>query len=681
MNYYYMKAFIGFVAGIALSYIASSQESKSDSIFSKTLSPVNIYALKGKHPDHRTSLTNGDWVQHDAGQVLQQIPGFSAIRKSGNFGFDPVFRGFRSEQLSIVNDGALTAMAACPNRMDPPTSQVMINQVQEIEILKGPHNFRYGPASGAVINFKTSDPVFSATTQYYGRINAGGESNGDILRSEGMIGIRTDKLQLALAGSYSNGDDYKDGNDSIIPAKFNRGAVNINASYKVKPDHTATVNISRNFARNTSFPTLGMDLLSDDTWMMQAGYNIRSQSRWYSQWNTQLYTSMVDHSMGNELRPTYKIMKMLSIADTRVSGGRTEFLIRKNGINMYVGGDVKYEYANGERTREMTTGMMAGKLFRDTLWQQGSILRTGMFAHAVKKAGKYELSFSGRLDLVQAKPQAAANKFSNTYDDLSRTDLNPSLSAGVSRSFSSSFQAGMWLGRGVRSAGLSEKYINFLAIGQDAYEVVGDPQLRPEVNTQLDLMARFNKEGTLLQFNGYASKLSDYITTVVDPSLKPVLATSPGVRRYVNVDNATMLGFEFNWMQKFGKQFGHELSAAYVWGENNELNEPLAEINPFEIRYRLNASVLKNLLQPYAGFRHAFEQSRVSSTFKEKETAAFTTVDLGLKVLPLEKLQISLAVQNVFNVAYREHLSRYIRPTLPLNSPGRNVVLMAAFSF
>ena len=36
--------------------------------------------------------------------------------------------------------------------------------------------------------------------------------------------------------------------------------------------------------------------------------------------------------------------------------------------------------------------------------------------------------------------------------------------------------------------------------------------------------------------------------------------------------------------------------------------------------------------------------------------------------------------QNVFDVAYREHLSRFIKPTLPLNNVGRNVVLMMVYT-
>lgn len=461
----FTSLFVGVLVLLLYTQTAPAQKNNFNDSTAETLSPVSVYALKGK-PTHRSlKLTHADWVKHDAGEVLLQIPGFSSIRKSGDFGFDPVFRGFKWEQVSILNDGGLTAHAACPNRMDPPSSQVMINQVEKIEVIKGPHNFRFGPATGAVVNFKTADPVFSSQKEIFGRINIGGESNGNIFRTEGQLGMRGKNIQVSLAGSYSNGQDYRDGSGTIIPAVFNRGAINLNAAYQVKQNQVASVNITRNFARNTSFPTLMMDLLSDDTWMIQGKYQVKSANRWYSQWNTQVFTSFVDHQMGNGLRPASATMLSHVFSNTQTSGGRTEFQIKRNNQTIYLGADLKYEYANGNRTRTMMTGMMAGKTFTDTLWQKASLLHTGFFGHFDKTIGKYELTLSSRIDLVHAKPRAVSAKYAGTNTDLETVDLNPSISAGINRIFSRSFQAGLWLGRGVRSASITEKFINFLPAG------------------------------------------------------------------------------------------------------------------------------------------------------------------------------------------------------------------------
>lgn len=677
----FTSLFVGVLVLLLSALTAPAQKNNFNDSTVETLSPVSVYALKGKPTHKYLKLTHADWVKHDAGEVLLQIPGFSSIRKSGDFGFDPVFRGFKWEQVSILNDGGLTAHAACPNRMDPPSSQVMINQVEKIEVIKGPHNFRFGPATGAVVNFKTADPIFSSQKEIFGRINIGGESNGDIFRTEGQLGMRGRNTQVLLAGSYSSGQDYKDGNGTVIPAVFSRGAINLNAAYQVKQNQVASINITRNFARNTSFPTLMMDLLSDDTWMIQGKYQVRSASRWYSQWNTQVFTSFVDHQMGNGLRPTSATMLSHVFSNTQTSGGRTEFQIKKNNQTIYLGADLKYEYANGNRTRTMITGMMAGKTFTDTLWQKASLLHTGFFGHFDKIIGKYEFTLSSRIDLVHAKPREVSTKYAGANPDLETVDLNPSISAGITHAVSQSFQAGVWLGRGVRSASITEKFINFLPVGLDAYEVVGNAQLKPEVNTQLDLILSYKKQYTRVQLNLFASSVQNFISSVVDPSLKPVVPTSPGVRRFINIGNARLVGFEFYWSQQAGSRIRNEFSATYTKGQNREIDQPLPEINPFELRNKLQADLYKNQVTGYISLRHSFEQNRVSTAFSEKTTAAFTVTDLGVDLRPAVKLQFTLAVQNLFNQTYKEHLSRYISAGLPLNSPGRSLVIMGVYHF
>lgn len=683
MNICSSKALLSLlIPTIALTHAAAQSFSKNaDSFFSKTLAPVSVYAVKGKTPQKTYQLKSADWVQHDASQVLLQIAGFNAIRKSGNFGFDPVFRGFKWEQINLITDGAMGAHQACPNRMDPPSSQIMINQIKEIELYKGPHNFRYGPSTGAIINFKMNDPVFSEKPIWNGRVGGGYETNGSIRRTEAYINRSSKRWQTALAFSYSAGDDYKDGKDSIMPAVFNRTAINFTTAYLVKPGAVASINITRNFTRNTSFPTLMMDLLSDDTWMIQAKYQVAAKNKWYSQWNTQVYTSLVDHQMGNGLRPSSVTMLSHVFANTETSGGRTELVFRKTNSVLYVGADVKYEYANGIRSRKMMTGMMAGKVFYDTLWQQGSILRTSAFAHLEKKLGQFQLTTSGRVDLVHSKPNQPAAKTIANNALLAANDFNTSFSAGISRNFGQHFQLAFWLGHGVRSASITEKFINYLPVGLDAYEVVGNPQLKPEANTQFDLLLRYQTEKSFFQVNFYSARISQFITTVVDPNLKPVIATAPGVRKYINVADAAMLGFELNYAQQIGAFLNQEVSFAYVRGQNKELQEPLPEINPFELKYKLMARFINTQLQPYMNLRHSFAQNRISTSFKEKATGDFTVIDLGLKVMTTKNLQLTAAVNNFFNISYREHLSRFITPILPLNATGRNWVLMISYQF
>ncbi|MCG8579879.1 MAG: hypothetical protein MI866_08185, partial [Bacteroidales bacterium] len=77
------------------------------------LQPVSIIAFHQAITDSLSVLFNNqNRMSHDASALLAQMPEVALIRKSGNYGFDPVLRGFKYDQLNIVIDGAQSANAA-----------------------------------------------------------------------------------------------------------------------------------------------------------------------------------------------------------------------------------------------------------------------------------------------------------------------------------------------------------------------------------------------------------------------------------------------------------------------------------------------------------------------------------------------------------------------------------------
>ncbi len=91
----------------------------------KNLAEIDVIIMKPQkpQPEGELKIEYQERLEHDAANILNQPPSFSSILKGGNYGFDPVFRGFKYDQLNVVMNGAQGATAACPNRMDPPTSQ------------------------------------------------------------------------------------------------------------------------------------------------------------------------------------------------------------------------------------------------------------------------------------------------------------------------------------------------------------------------------------------------------------------------------------------------------------------------------------------------------------------------------------------------------------------------------
>ena len=464
-------------------------------------------------------------------------------------------RGFKNDQLNIVIDGLQSATAACPNRMDPPTSQIALNRIKQIEILKGPHALRYGIGLGGTINFIQEDPRFTVSRSTYGRYSAMYESNGQTFRNEGRLGFTGENHDIGILGSWSKGTDYRDGNGNIVPANFERGTIGVYGDFRLSKSDLLQLTIQRNFARDVDFPTLPMDLRSDDTWMGSLRHTRNFNGRNLQSWTSSGFFSLVDHLMDNglkELNP--RMVNSRTPANTQNMGLRTEGLWQFGMAKLYAGLDFRTEAAQGIRERAFLMGPNAGKTLYDNAWQDSRINKTGFFTSYNLPFGQYLFSLAGRLDINQAVAEDNAEEFLNVNTTTEITQLNPGFSAGLKRFLGEDFNLGLWLASVKRSGSITERFINYFPVGVDPYEMLGNPDLRPETNNQMDLVLGFNKSMISMELNLFAAYLTNYITAE-KTDLTPRLPTSPGVRQFVNIDEALKTGFEMNFNHVIGLGF------------------------------------------------------------------------------------------------------------------------------
>lgn len=640
------------------------------------LFPVTVISVRpNQSPGVKLPVEYRDRMAHDAAAILSQSAAFNSIRKGGNYGFDPVFRGFKYDQLNIVLNGAQSATAACPNRMDPPTSQMAPNMTDRIEILKGPHALRYGAGFGATINFVSNSLLFSEKPDWYGRLSGGYEHNGDLLRSEGLVGLRGKNYDLGLLASWSQGNDYTTGNGDLIPADFRRGSFGTILGFQLTSNQELRLSANYNLARDADFPALPMDLREDDTWMFNARHQISFDKERLQSWNTTLFSSLVDHRMDNLLKEIDpRMVNTDTEAQTYNYGGRTEGHWAFGQSVFYAGLDFRAEEAIGIRTRAFIGGPNAGKTFEDNAWQHGRVTKTSMFGEYQQQRRNWQFVLSGRLEWNQANVLDPSADFLQLYAETEQTQINPSVSAGISRKLSPSVRLGLWLGRVQRSGSITERYINYFPVGQDPYEMLGSPDLRPEVNNQADLSFVWKPGKAIVQADVFAAYLQDFISSRIDTTLAPRIPSSPGVRRFVNIGEAFKTGVELTWTQPFGAGLQHQLSLAYTYAQDLERDQPLPEIAPLDFRYALQGAYLKNRLLPEIIFRHVLTQNRISAEFGETETPAFTLLDARLSFQATGGIRLSAGVNNLLDENYYEHLFRSVAgATNPIFAPGRNM--------
>lgn len=640
------------------------------------LQPVTIIAIQhAAATTEEIRLGYHHQLSHDAGQLLQQSAAVSGIRKSGSYGFDPVIRGFKYDQLNIVIDGHQTATAACPNRMDPPTSQISPNMTERIEIIKGPHSLRFGNAFGGTVNFIDAQAEFTDKTNAYGRVTTAYESNGNIFSTGALAGLSSQFANIRLFGSWSQGADYFDGESNKIPAKFNRGSMGAKLALKPDKNHLIELSVSNNRSKDVDFPSLPMDLRSDDAILASLKHRLELGNSQLKSWETGIYGSWVDHFMDNRLKELDPRMLFAETnARTKNLGARTEAELRSSSTKTFIGADLKVEEAEGTRVREFIMGPNAGKVFYDNAWQNGRISRSAVFAEHKRLYSSFSVIASARFELNQAEALDASPEFLAINNSLSITQVNPSLSFGFTYYFNQSVTASVSAGRAQRSAGLAERYINFFPVGLDPYELIGNPKLKPEINNQADFQLMHSKGKSKWSAGFFIAYLQDYISAVVDTTVKPRLPASPGVRKFVNLERALLSGFELEFLQELPGQLTAGIAAAYTHGKDLASVSPLPEIPPLDIRFSLAGSYLSNRLQPEIQLRHVSRQDRVSADFGEIETPGFVLLDFGLAWRASKRIVLNAGIKNLLDEAYYEHLSRsnLITPGRPLYAPGRS---------
>ena len=642
------------------------------------LSPVTVMAIREDQTgETRLRPNQHDKLSHDAGTLLNQLPEISGIRKSGSYGMDPVMRGFKYDQLQVVVDGVMTASAACPNRMDPPTSQVPINMMEQVEIMKGPYALRYGNGIGGTINFSSKSPEFDDTSRWDGRLSISSESNGGLFRTESMISNSGKWYESSAFLSWSRGGDYEDGSGAKVSSGFDRVSYGLRTALKLTDLQNLRFSVNRNVAKDTEFASLAMDLISDETTMVQGEHHAFIDGKNLRYWTSAIYYSYVDHFMSNELKPLNpRMVNSGTSAETNNFGGRSEGTWLFGDTKWYTGLDFRREAAKGTRSREMLMGPMTGMIFYDNAWQNGFIQKYAFFAEMERQFNLSKFSFSTRFGVEQADINDPDLKFEQQYNDLGNSELLFGINTGYMIKHNQNVETGIWLGRVSRGGSLTERYINYFPVGVDPYEMLGNPAIKAETNNQIDVIGSLSLKNTKIDLNLFYSYVEDFITGEVAAGLVPRMSTSPGVRRYVNIEAAELYGGEFSVTFNAFDFTDHSFRVAYTVGHNLELDEPLAEIAPLDFRYRFGMDILNTSIRPELTIRHVLEQDRISPTFGEKSTDAFTKVDLRFSGNIYQNLRLIFGVDNLLDVTYSEHLNRAVSGSMiPIYAPGRNFYL------
>ncbi len=623
--------------------------------------------------------------------LFKDIPGFG-IQKRGAYASEPVFRSFKYEQLNVQYDGGMKILNACPNRMDPITTHVIPEEIEKIELVKGPFTVRFGQNFGGIINM-VSKSINSRKNGFSGNLETGYETNGNNFTTRGSFLYKKDKFDITLNGSYRDYGDYTDGEGTEVPSSFKSTDYSVKVGYNPAENQRLKFTWRQSFGRDIKHAGLMMDSPWDDSYLAGLDYKITELSPMISSIMFKGFYSYVDHLMTNEDRPSFKATDAASNVFATTYGGKAEVIISPSDkLNIFTGLDANMIARDGDRIRIIK--IMNGKPLPepktkvDKIWQDSELNDVGLFAEGKYKVTEQSVITAGlRSDFISAAINDPEQDFLDLYGGEIKDQSEVNISGNISYVYNMNrTQLQFAFGRGVRTASMIERFINHFNIGIDPYEYVGNPYLDPEVNNQFEFSVNQKFSKMELGATVFYSFMQDYITAIVDedlprkfmPSVQPIYA-----KRFINIDNAMQTGFEFYFNYNFTNSFHFLSDVSYTYGQNKDFDEPLPQVVPLTAHLSLNYEKEKY----WFNFRSRLvdSQDRISETFRETVTPGFATFDLSGGFKPFKGMTIGAAVLNIFDKAYYEHLNFSYKNSNIMSGrilePGRNFTLYLNYSF
>lgn len=587
----------------------------------------------------------------DAADFLKTIPGMSSIRKGGASA-DPLLRGLGGSRLAVQADGHFL-YGGCGGRMDPPTAYIAPAAYDLVEVVKGPQSVKYGMGlvSGAVNFERKTEPFAEAGT----RLNlsaTGGSFDRNDAWLDATVGSQLGYLRAI--GTQAHSGDYKDGNGQKVHSAFDRHSATAIAGFT--PDADTTIELSADRSRGeAAYADRSMDgsAFDRDAWGVKA--ERRNLAPWLAALRAEYGHSYVDHVMDNfSLRtpPADPAKRALSNPDRETDSARVAADLKLGHAALTVGADWQQD------DHTLRKGLKYESLPRTS---DQSFDSAGVFAEGTLPLTASEQLVAGlRHDRVDTRYDAG---FANTA--LRNTEQRYNLSSGFVRLES---RQGAWTP--YVGLGLAQRAPDFWERNKPT---AGNAPLKKESNTELDFGTLYRHGPLEASVSGYLSRVDDFILIQSDSAI--------GAR---NVD-ARRAGFEADANWRFAPNWHLGATLAYAWGENRTDNKALAQTPPLEGLLTLGWE--NDRIALAAHVRGVARQGRVAPGQGNivgtdlYETGGFATVGLKAGYRLNDAILLSAGVDNLFDRAYAEHLSKsgaeitgYDR-TWQVNEPGRTLWL------
>ncbi|MCF6173356.1 MAG: TonB-dependent receptor [Campylobacteraceae bacterium] len=645
----------------------------SQVVQSKVIENVNIEDVK--NADLAEMLTNS-------------TPAISIQRRSG-IANDIILRGQRKDDINIIVDGG-KIYGACPNRMDPPTSHIITNNIKDVQVIEGPYDVEdFGTLSG-LVKITTTKP----SEKLHGNVNLNAGSWG-YKKGSAYISGGNDKVRVLVGASTEKSDQYKDGDGNTLaeqlkiattgtsyanrqykPSEFDRDAykktsfmgkvyVNVTDNQELQIGYTG------NRSDNVLYPSTPMDAISDDSDLFNAKYIIKNLSDYSDNLAFEYYYSTVDHPMTTQ----YRLMSdgaagtVANVMSSTIYGGKIINDFTANSTKITYGIDSSKRNWDGRYWKQYTSSnpIALNKSLPDV-----DTTNVALFAKAQKTFGSFDISSGIRYD--HTKLEAGNNDPDSTYNDISGY-----LFGYYNYSDSIKYFAG--IGKSIRVPDGKESYDRGKDLtGATDGLLIGNPNLSETKNYEADLGVEGLYDSSTFKVKVFYSILKDFIVY------------NSTATQYQNTD-AKLYGIEFSGTYSANDNLYFDYGIAYQRGKKDDplagqTDTNLPSIPPIKANIGVNYDY-DSTLSMKAEIVASGKWSEYDADNGEQEIDSWSVVNLKASKDFYKGFNVTVGVDNIFDKAYAisntykdlNLVSGSTGDVMLLNEPGRYFYMNLKYTF
>ncbi len=630
-----------------------------------------------------------------ADALSKLLPSVSIVRRSG-IANDIILRGQKKDNINILIDNT-KVYGACPNRMDPPTSHILTNTIDTIEVTEGPYDVEnFGTLSGAV-SITTKKP--SKELQGEVSLNLG---SFDYRKAAATISGGNDTLRFLLGVSTETSSQYEDGdgntfaeqieelNPTTMPAMdprykpeytdmdaYKKSAVLAKVFIDVTDNQEMRVSYTANRSDDVLYPSSKMDAIYDDSNIFNFEYSIKDIGKYSKSLDAQYYSSDVEHPMSTFYRVssgTNSVNEKTSFLTTDMQGLKLKNSFDLSSTSeMTVGIDTSLRNWDGTYDGEGTQAPITGLKSISDVDTENSAL----FVEIENKYTDFSVKAGARYDDTTITPSQSSGLQSNDYNNLSANvfmsyDVNPN----------TRYFAG--IGKASRVPDARELYFKGAMVsGSMAMNpLVGTPDLKETSNTEIDFGVEKKYANFNIKTKVFYSWLEDYIY---------YNASNP-TNAFENLD-ATIYGLEISGAYFATDEVYVDFGLAYQRGEKDQplagqTDTDLAEITPLKANVALNYDYSNNntaRLELVA----VDSWDNYDADNGEQSMAGYAVVNMKVKHDVTNAFELTAGIDNVLDKTFATTntykdltlLADGTGDVMLINEPGRYVYVNAAYKF